>query len=170
MNRWCRDCFDLFINIANPKGRKQLLYPGEEDFQFELLPSVDEAVSHLGWMVLLRNLVILSDDSPREVETWILRRLLSGLRGPNQLERLWLSWFRDHNNGAGVYMTGPSVKTLQLTGSEDPDFELYAEQYPHLEHLSGAPFRTWNQFPNLKDFRGDCFNGDEVSALSNNLV
>jgi len=154
----------LFIKIANPEGGKRLL-PGEFEFQLGLIPSVD--VSRLGWMVNLRSLVILSDDSPDVVEHWMLRQFLSVLREQNHLERLWLSWLCDNYNQAEfTILTGPLVKTLQLAAWDNPDFELdlNAEQFHHLEHLSGLPFSRLDQFPNLKDFRGYCSPDDEVGS------
>jgi len=155
----------LFINISNPKGRKQLLYPGEEDFQFELLPSVDEAVSHLGWMIFLKNLVILSEETPEDVNALVHYSFLSGLTGPNRLERVWLSWFCDsygNYNSAESFMTGHSVKTLQLGRWANPNFELDADKFRHLDHIAGIPFRRLDQFSKLKDFRGIFSNDDEV--------
>ena len=111
--------------------------------------------------------------SPSHLESFVLGRLLEWLAEQNHhLEHLWLTNDEIIRQNYEV-MTGsdsPVKSLIVLDESEEWDFPLNDERFLQLQNLSGLylfplPFSRLDQLPNLKFFRGECYDDDEVSYL-----
>ena len=160
-HRWCRDCYDLFIEVANvecPRDNDEQEFNRVMEIGFGLFPQ-------LVWMSNLRSFIIRRyDDSP---DSYVVGELCDWLNNthfgfPN-LERLWITQHYDAMVHAfeDADMAGAPVKAIAF--KEDwgkDDLQLTDMRFRHLEHLSGIGFSPFRHLPDLKSFRGFC-SGDE---------
>lgn len=159
--RWCRDCTDLFIEVAY--SEYSFYFGGDHSNEDSVIQLAhEELFPHLGWMTSLKSFIFIKrgkihpfrDRFVSELTNWMFTQE----RATDSLQRLWIQ-----EDSIEPYLSFPSITSLNLEHYRLHN--LNQKKYRNLQHVSGIYFSRLANLPNLKYARGYCTNKKVYSIL-----